>query len=116
MANDEKKINRDHASDMLLEWGPKINMHVKKLRSQGIPNHVEDTDLHTAGMDGLMDAFHRYEKGKGNFTAFANKRIYGKMMDHVTSSGGANAVDKLFRDQARAFNKEKAIKPPTEEN
>ena len=112
MADNKKKIDRDHASDMLLEWAPKINMHVKKLRSQGIPSHIEDSDLHTAGMDGLMDAFHRYETNKGNFGAFANKRIFGKMMDHVTSSGGANSVDKLFRDQAKAFNKKNAMKSP----
>lgn len=116
MADDSKKPERDHASDMLLEWAPKINMHVKKLRAAGIPSHIDDTDLHTAGMDGLMDAFHRYEKGKGNFMPFANKRIFGKMMDHVTASGGANAVDKLFRDQARTFKQKQAVKPPTEED
>lgn len=103
MADDSKKQERDHASDMLIEWAPKINMWVKKLRSQGIPPSIEDTDLHTAGMDGLMDAFHRYDKSKGDFGAFANHRIRGKMLDHVSSSGGANSVDKLFRDQARQF-------------
>jgi len=104
MADDKKKPERDHASDMMLEWAPKINMWAKKLKASGIPAHIEDTDLHSAGVDGLMDAFHRYDPSKGgNFGAFANHRIRGKMLDHVTSSGGANAVDKLFRDQAKKF-------------
>lgn len=108
MADEKKKPERDHASDMLIEWAPRINMWVKKLRNQGIPQHIEDDALHMAGMDGLMDAFHRYDKGKGDFGAFANHRIRGKMLDHVTSSGGANAVDKLFRDQAKKFKSQQA--------
>lgn len=104
MADDKKKPERDHASDMLIEWAPRINMWVKKLKNQGmVPGHIDETDLHSAGMDGLMDAFHRYEKGKGEFGAFANHRIRGKMLDHITTSGGSGAVDKLFRDQAKQF-------------
>lgn len=115
---DEKKIpERDHLSDIVTEWAPKINFWVKHLKGSGIPGHIEDTDLHTAGMDGLMDAFHRYDKSKGNFMSFVNSRIRGKMLDHVTASGGANAVDKYHRDQARAFKAAQAAKPaPTEED
>lgn len=118
MADDKKKPERDHASDMLIEWAPRINMWVKKLRNLGqIPSHIDETDLHTAGMDGLMDAFHRYEKGKGDFGAFANHRIRGKMLDHVASSGGASGVDKLFRDQARQFKaKQAATSAPQSED
>lgn len=81
----------------------------------GIPAHIEDTDLHTAGIDGLMDAFHRYDKKKGSFAAFANARIRGKMLDHVTSSGGSGAVDKYFREQAKQFKAQQAAKPETPE-
>ena len=111
MADEKKKIDRDHMSDVVAEWAPRLNMHAKKLKSSGIPQSIDDADLHAAGMEGLMDAFHRYDKNKGNFIAFADKRIEGKMRDHVSSSGGVNAVDKLLRDQARAFKANQAAKP-----
>ncbi len=121
MANDDYKTpDRDHLSDILTEWAPKINMWVKKLRSSGkVTSDIDDTDLHTAGMDGLMDAFHRYEKNKGAFAPFVDGRIRGKMLDHVSvAAGGANAVDKYHREQAKAFKAKQAIKPisPKEES
>ena len=111
MADENKTQNRDHINDIIEEWAPRLNMHAKKLKAGGIPPHIDDTDLHTAGMEGLMDAFHRYDKDKGNFIAFADKRIEGKMRDHVSASGGVNAVDKYHRDKARAF---KAVQPVAE--
>lgn len=110
MADDNKKPEFDHESHVLAEWAPRINMWVQKLKSLGhIPSHVKDEDLHDAGREGLMDAFHRYNRDVGDFGAFANHRIRGKMLDHVAASGGTAAVDKLFRDQARAFNAKQSL-------
>lgn len=114
MADEKKLPERDHMSDVVAEWAPRLNMHAKKLKSSGIPQSIDDTDLHAAGMEGLMDAFHRYDKDKGNFVAFADKRIEGKMRDHVSASGGANIVDKYYRQQAKAFKAKQETAKPAE--
>jgi len=93
---------RDHLNDMLIEYAPLINMHANKLHKSGLPPHIELTDLHSHGMHGLIDAFHLYDPKKGaSFSTYASNRIKGKMMDHVTSSGGENAVDNYFYQQKK---------------
>ena len=98
-----------HLENFLTEWAPHIRMHVTKLKNQGkVPAHIEESDLHTAGMHGLYDAILRYDPDRGaNFANFAGRRISGKMLDHITSSQDSSAIPKLLRDQAKAHNKKK---------
>lgn len=99
---DDKKNERDHLNDMLIEWAPLINLHVNKLRDS-LPPHIEHEDLYAAGMHGLIDAFHKYDPQKGaSFKSHASRRIQGKMKDHI-SAGGPNAVDKYHYSQAKKF-------------
>lgn len=90
---------RDHLNDMLIEWAPEINRHVYNLKKQGLPPHVTPEDLYSHGMYGLIDAFHNYDPNRGaNFATHAAQRIKGKMLDHITSSGG---VDHYHYKQAK---------------
>lgn len=120
MADEKRKLpDRDHKSDMIIEWAPRINMFIKKIRSKPIPPHIEDTDLHWAGVEGLMDAFARHDPQKGSFHGLANARIEGKMRDFIKESGGANRVDPKFRADAKKFRDKlarQAPKSPTEED
>ena len=94
---------RDHLNDMLIEWAPTINMHVSKLKKAGLPPHVTEEDLYSHGMHGLIDAFHKYDAKKGvDFSSHASKRVKGKMLDHITSTGG---VDNYHYKQAKKFAK-----------
>lgn len=113
MADDNK---RDHLNDMLIEWAPMINMHASKLERGGLPPHIDTTDLHSHGMHGLIDAFHKYDPKRGvDFSTYASRRIKGKMLDHVTSSGGENAVDNYHYKQAKKFMAQQKTKPETPE-
>lgn len=107
---------RDHLNDMITEYAPMINMHASKLKKAGLPPHIDDTDLHSHGMHGLIDAFHKYDPKRGvEFATYASRRIKGKMLDHVTSSGGENAVDNYHYKQAKKFMTEQKAKPETPE-
>lgn len=81
--------NRAKIESFLIEHAPLINLHVKKLRSEGkIPQHIDEGDLHMAGFHGLMDAIHKYNPAAGaNFSTYAGRRIAGKMLDHVAEQG-----------------------------
>jgi len=99
---DNKKNERDHLNDHLIEWAPLINYHVNSLR-EGLPPHIDPEDLYAAGMHGLIDAFHKYDSKKGaNFNTYASQRVKGKMLDHVTS-GGPSSVDNYHYKQAKQF-------------
>lgn len=102
MSDESKKQERDHLNDHLIEWAPLINLHVNKLRD-GLPPHIDHEDLYSAGMHGLIDAFHKYDPNKGaSFKSYAGRRIQGKMKDHI-SAGGPNAVDKYHYAAAKKF-------------
>lgn len=101
MAN-EKKSERDHLNDMLIEYAPLINLHVNKLRDN-LPPHVDPEDLYAQGMHGLIDALHKYDPKKGaSFNTYASKRINGKMLDHITAPT-ASSVDNFHYKQAKEF-------------
>lgn len=103
---------RDHISDMLIEWAPLIHYHVKTLKDK-IPAHVDHEDLYAAGMHGLMDAFHNYNPKTGaSFKTYASQRIKGRMLDHAHNSGG-NAVDKYHYVRAKEL-KQPQAKPVVE--
>lgn len=118
MADENKKQERDHLNDMLIEWAPLINYHVNSLRDT-LPPHIDHEDLYAQGMHGLIDAFHKYDPKKGaSFNTYASQRIKGKMLDHVTS-GGPSAVDNYHYKQAKQFlasqPKNKEVAPATPE-
>lgn len=84
--------------DFMVEYAPLINKHVNILKSQGkIPPHIQEEDLHLAGLHGLMDAVHKYDPEVASrlankpdenvFAKYADRRIRGKMLDHIVGSG-----------------------------
>lgn len=101
--------NQKHISDFQAEHAPLVSMQVAKLRKDGlIPHGIEDEDLHSHGFHGLMDALSRYssdvasrkmrKEGENTFIKYANRRIRGKILDHVAS---LDKVPKVARTQAK---------------
>ena len=85
---DKKKM----LEGFMVEHAPLINMHANKLKNAGfIPDGVDVTDIHMAGIHGLMDALHKYDPKAGGgkkFADYAHSRIRGSMLDHVKDHSG----------------------------
>lgn len=90
--------NKKLLDDFMVEHAPLINKHINILKSQGkIPQNVQEEDLHMAGFHGLMDAIHKFDpevasrtsnkEGQNVFAKYAERRIQGKMLDHIVSVG-----------------------------
>jgi DNA-directed RNA polymerase specialized sigma subunit len=101
--------NQQKFNDFISEHAPLIHKQLKVLRSSGkIPDHIEDEDLHFAGIHGLVDAMHKYDhevasrlsqkEGENPFTKYAEQRIRGKMLDHAVSQ---DVVPKQLRSRAK---------------
>ena len=84
--------------DFMIEYAPMVQKHINILKSQGkIPPHVQEEDLHLAGFHGLMDAVHKFDpdvaarlsskEGENVFAKYADRRVQGKMLDHIVSQG-----------------------------
>jgi RNA polymerase sigma factor for flagellar operon FliA len=67
--------------------------------SRRLPAHVENAELVTVGVLGLIDAATRYQPGLGvPFDAFARRRIHGAMLDALR---GLDRVPRSVRRQQR---------------
>jgi DNA-directed RNA polymerase specialized sigma subunit len=100
--------NQQILNDFFSEHAPLIHKQVKTLRAAGkIPKHIEDEDLHFAGIHGLVDAVHKYDhdvasrlsrEGENPFIKYAEQRIRGKMLDHAAAQ---DVVPKQLRTRAK---------------
>ena len=68
--------------------------------SAGLPNHIEQADLVSYGMFGLIDAIDKFEPSRGNrFETYAMSRIRGSIIDELRS---IDWVPRSLRAKARA--------------
>lgn len=71
--------------------------------SAGLPNNVEQADLVSYGMFGLIDAINKFEPDRGNkFETYAMTRIRGSIIDELRS---IDWVPRSLRAKARAIEK-----------
>jgi len=71
--------------------------------SAGLPNNIEQADLVSYGMFGLIDAINKFEPARGNkFETYAMSRIRGSIIDELRS---IDWVPRSLRAKARAVEK-----------
>lgn len=98
--------NQKLLNDFLVEHAPLIQKHINILKSKGmVPPHIDAEDLHFAGFHGLMDALHKYDhdvasrtsskEGENVFSKYAERRIQGKMLDHLAEQDGVKKRERI---------------------
>jgi RNA polymerase sigma factor for flagellar operon FliA len=71
--------------------------------SAGLPNSIEQADLVSYGMFGLIDAINKFEPARGNkFETYAMSRIRGSIIDELRT---IDWVPRSLRAKARAVEK-----------
>lgn len=101
--------NKQKIQDYISEHAPLIHKQINILRSKGkIPPHIEEDDLHFAGIYGLVDALHKYDPKIGErlktseqenpFIKYAEKRVQGKILDHMAEH---SEIPKIFTQRAK---------------
>jgi DNA-directed RNA polymerase specialized sigma subunit len=101
--------NQKMLNDFMGEHAPLIQKQVNILKSKGkVPPSVAPEDLHMHGFFGLMDALHKYDhqvasarstkEGENTFAKYAERRIQGKMLDHLASQ---DQIPKAARTRAK---------------
>ena len=101
--------NQQMLNDFMSEHAPLIHKQINILKSKGkIPENIENEDLHMPGFHGLMDALHKYDhevasrrstkEGENTFSKYAERRIQGKILDHIASQ---DQIPKVARTRAK---------------
>lgn len=114
--------NQKLINDFLIEHAPLIQKHINVLKSKKlIPQNVDEEDLHFAGFHGLMDALHKYspdvasrtvgKEGENAFAKYAERRIQGKMLDHIAAQ---DQIPKSARIKAKNLDALKQKTPEAE--
>jgi RNA polymerase sigma factor for flagellar operon FliA len=79
------KSDADDAAreQLILHYAPLVK-YVASRVATGLPSSVEQSDLVSYGMFGLMDALQKFEPGRGNkFETYAIPRIKGAIIDEL---------------------------------
>jgi RNA polymerase sigma factor for flagellar operon FliA len=70
-------------NDLVLRYLPLVKTVVGRL-AMNLPSHVDQEDLHSAGLVGLLEAMRRYDPACGtSFETFARIRIRGAVLDEL---------------------------------
>jgi len=89
---------------LVLQYSPLVKYVAGRVRS-GLPGTVDQSDLVSEGVIGLMDAIERFEPARGlQFQTFAVPRIRGAIIDSLRS---ADWVPRAVRDKIRLVERAK---------
>lgn len=84
---------------LVVQFSPLVKYVAGRLQA-GLPNTVEQADLVSYGMFGLMDAISKFEPGRGlKFETYATTRIRGSIIDELRS---IDWVPRSMRAKAKA--------------
>jgi RNA polymerase sigma factor for flagellar operon FliA len=87
---------------LVVHYSPLVKYVAGRL-SAGLPNSIEQADLVSYGMFGLIDAINKFEPARGNkFETYAMSRIRGSIIDELRS---IDWVPRSLRAKARAVEK-----------
>ena len=87
---------------LILHYAPLVK-YVASRVATGLPSSVEQADLVSYGMFGLIDALHKFEPGRGNkFETYAIPRIKGAIIDELRAM---DWVPRSVRFKAREIEK-----------
>ena len=77
--------DRAARDDLIVMYAPLVRYVASRMRS-ALPSHVEEADLISYGLVGLMDAVDRFDPHRGvKFETFAATRVRGSIIDELRS-------------------------------
>ncbi len=78
------KISTEERNKIILEFLPRINYIVNRLKQESLPPTVTEEDLINTGVLGLIDAIEKYDPSKGvKLSTYAEIRIRGHIIDSL---------------------------------
>lgn len=112
----KQDADQDARDRLIVHYSPLVKFVAGRVRS-GLPPSVEQDDLVSDGVIGLMDAVDKFDPDRGlQFQTYAVRRIRGAMIDGLRA---ADWVPRGVRDRARAIEATRAElaqrlgRPPT---
>lgn len=68
---------------LIIEYLPQVRYQAGRIK-MNVPDFIEQDDLESYGVIGLIDAIYKFDYKKGiKFSTYASRRIYGEIIDHL---------------------------------
>ncbi len=101
-----ERATRDRRDRLILHYSPLVK-YVAGRVAVGLPQNVEQSDLVSYGIFGLIDAIEKFDQGRGfKFETYAISRIKGAILDELRSIDWVpRSVRAKGRAVERAFSK-----------
>ncbi|MDO8107338.1 RNA polymerase sigma factor WhiG [Isoptericola sp. b441] len=94
--------DRGAREELILHYAPLVTMVANRVGA-GLPTSVEQSDLVSYGMFGLIDAIEKYETGRAvKFETYASSRIRGAIIDELRA---IDWIPRSVRTKARAVDR-----------
>lgn len=98
----ERSASLESRNRLVLHYSPMVK-YVAGRVSAGLPNTIEQADLVSYGMFGLIDAIDKFDRSRGfKFETYAISRIRGAIIDELRS---IDWIPRSLRAKARAVEK-----------
>ena len=69
--------------ELIIRYLPQVKYHVGRIKIH-LPEFIEESDLESYGVIGLIDAIYKFDYKKGiKFSTYASKRIRGEIIDYL---------------------------------
>jgi RNA polymerase sigma factor for flagellar operon FliA len=96
---------RETRERLILHYAPLVKVVAGAIRS-GVPRHVEEAELVSCGIFGLIDAIEKFDPARGvKFETYAQPRIRGAIYDELRAT---DWVPRRVRAKAIAINRAQA--------
>ncbi|NLM96234.1 MAG: FliA/WhiG family RNA polymerase sigma factor [Halanaerobiaceae bacterium] len=111
--------NQDSFQELVLRYLPLVKYTVGRIKMM-VPGFIEEDDLISYGILGLIDAIHKYDYKKGVlFETYASRRIRGEIIDNLRKLDwlphSVRRDSKIIKDTAERLKKEKGRKATLDE-
>ncbi len=114
----ESRISKHDREYYITEYAPLIKVVAGRLAMR-LPSHIDQNDLLSAGIMGLLDAVEKFDPKKGvAFKSYAEFRIRGAMLDELRAMDWVpRSVRKNAKLLEKAYGKveRRTMKPATDE-
>ena len=79
----KQSMSPEERDALIIEYVPLVKYHAGVLKLR-LPSHIEQDDLISSGIVGLIDALDRFDASRGiKFKTYAEFRIRGSMLDYL---------------------------------
>jgi RNA polymerase sigma factor for flagellar operon FliA len=110
MSNPYEQSLKDYRNSLVIDYMPAVKAMAARLKER-LPRNIDFNDLVSIGLEELVKLSKRYDpKQNDNFWGYAQKRVYGAMLDFLRSLDTISRADRKLVKEIYKITEEYMVK------